>query len=113
MPTPTTPQTPFPTIGGHNLFLESGPKDQRPIESREDVLVFSTEPLKEDLEVTGQIKAKLFVATDRKDTDIVVRLTDVYPDGRSILISDGIHRLTLKEPTASQPPKHRSRPLEH
>lgn len=97
------PANPVSTIGGHNLFLDSGPKDQRPIESREDVLVFTTEPLKEDLEVTGRLKAKLYIVTNRKDTDIVMRLSDVYPDGRSILISDGICRLCMHKNSVSQP----------
>lgn len=86
------PQNPVPTIGGRNLFLESGPKDQSPIENRPDVVVFTTEPLTEDIEVTGPLYVKLFVSSDQPDTDVVARLTDVYPDGRSILISDGIFR---------------------
>lgn len=83
---------PTPTIGGHNLFLESGPKDQRPIESREDVLVFSSDPLIEDLEVTGRLLVHLFFSSDHAETDLAVRLTDVYPDGKSLLIADGILR---------------------
>lgn len=90
------PFNPVPTIGGHNLFLDCGPKDQRPIENREDVIVFTTSPLEEDLEVTGEIFAKLFVSSNCKDTDVVVRLTDVYPDGRSILICDGIVRTGIE-----------------
>lgn len=86
------PHAPAPTIGGCNLFLESGPKDQSSIEQRSDMLVFTTDLLEEDLEVTGRLHAHLFFASDQADTDIVMRLTDVYPDGRSILIADGIHR---------------------
>lgn len=86
------PQNPIPTLGGNNLFLESGPKDQRSIEERKDVLTFTTDVLEENLEVTGRIKAKLFFMSDVDDTDIVVRLTDVYPDGKSILIADGMYR---------------------
>ena len=70
------PKNPVQTIGGRNLFLDSGPKDQRPIESRSDVLVFSSEPLKEDLEVTGRLAVKLFVTTNVADTDFVVRLSE-------------------------------------
>ena len=81
------------TTGGRNLFLESGPKDQRNIENRKDILVFTSDKLAEDIEVTGPIAATLYFKTDRKDTDIVVRLCDVYPDGRSILISEGGCRL--------------------
>lgn len=82
------PANPSPTIGGKNLFLDSGPMDQRPIEARADVVVFTTPELQEDLEVTGRMKAKIYLSTECDDTDLVLRLTDVYPDGRSILISD-------------------------
>lgn len=87
------PNHPIPTIGGNNLFLESGPKDQRVIEGRDDVLTFTLDPLEKDLEITGRLKAKLYFMSDKKDTDVIVRLTDVYPDGRSILIADGIYRV--------------------
>lgn len=95
---------PVPTIGGRNLFLESGPMDQGPIEQRKDVLVFTTEPLEEDLEVTGRVIAKLFFSSDEEDTDISLRLTDVYPDGKSLLIADGIVRTVpcLKKASATQ-----------
>lgn len=86
------PDNPILTLGGNNLFLESGPIDQSPIEKRLDVLTFTTELLDKDTEVTGLIKAKLFMSSDCQDTDVVVRITDVYPDGKSILIADGIYR---------------------
>ena len=86
------PMDPVPTVGGKNLFIESGPKNQSAIESREDVLVFTSKTLERDLEVTGRILAKIYVSADYSDTDIVVKLTDVYPDGKSILVADGIYR---------------------
>lgn len=89
------PNKAIPTIGGRNLFLESGPKDQRSIESRKDILVFTSDKLLEDIEVTGPLSATLFFKTDQQDTDIVLRLCDVYPDGRSILISEGSYRLGI------------------
>ncbi len=89
------PLNPIPTKGGRNLFLPSGPMDQSEIEKRDDVLVYTTPPLEEDLEVTGYLKAQLYVKTNQPDTDIVVRLCDVYPDGRSILISEGGLRLGM------------------
>lgn len=89
------PLNPIPTFGGRNLFMESGPKDQRSIEARADVIVFTSEPLMEDMEITGEVKAKLFIVSDQTDTDIVVRVTDVYPDGRSILITEGIYRMGI------------------
>lgn len=86
------PDNPSPTIGGNNLNIENGPYDQRPIEQRDDVTVYSTKPLDRQIEATGDIRAEIWIMTDAPDTDIVVRLTDVYPDGRSMLIADGILR---------------------
>lgn len=88
------PMNPIPTIGGRNLFIESGPKDQRPLESRNDVLVFTSAPLVHDVEVTGNVSSSFFVTTDRENTDVTVRLCDVYPDGKSILITDGIQKIS-------------------
>ncbi|MDI9379976.1 MAG: CocE/NonD family hydrolase, partial [Verrucomicrobiota bacterium] len=71
------------------MTIPAGPKDQRSIESRADVLVFTSEPLAAPLEVTGRVRAKLWAASDAMDTDFFVRLCDVYPDGRSFNICDG------------------------
>lgn len=90
------PKDLVPTKGGQNLLLEKGPMDQRPVESRPDVLVFTTEPLAEPLEVTGRITAKLHVSSDCPDTDFTVKLCDVYPDGKSMLVTDGIRRASLR-----------------
>lgn len=87
------PANPVPTVGGRNLFLPSGPKDQQEIEKRDDVVVFTTQPLSQDLEVTGRLSLELFISSDQKDTDVAVRLTDVYPDGRSVLIADGLSKI--------------------
>ena len=92
------PENLVPTIGGRNLFMDAGPMDQRAIEKRDDVLIFTSLPLTEDLEVTGPLMAKLLFSSDQKDADIALRLTDVYPDGRSILISDGITCTRAVEP---------------
>ncbi len=95
LPFMSDPNHPVPTIGGRNLFMKSGPMDQRPIEEREDVLVFTTDTLTEDVEVTGRLAAELFLTSNQKSTDVAIRLTDVYPDGRSILIADGIAEVKL------------------
>jgi hypothetical protein len=87
------PTNPVPTIGGQNLILPSGPYDQRSVENRDDVIIFTSPILKEPLEATGPIKARLYVSSDCIDTDFTVKLTDVYPDGRSMLITDGILRM--------------------
>jgi hypothetical protein len=96
------PADPVPTIGGQNLALPKGPMDQRDIESRDDVLVYSTDVLAEPVEVTGPIKARLYVSSDCPDTDFTVKLTDVYPDGRSMLVTDGIQRARYRR-SMSQP----------
>jgi predicted acyl esterase len=91
------PRHPAPTVGGAELGADIGPKDQRKVESRADVLLFTTEALTEPLEVTGRIFAKLYVSSDCPDTDFTVKLTDVYPDGRSMLVTDGIRRASLRD----------------
>jgi predicted acyl esterase len=91
------PENHVPTIGGRNIFLEFGPLDQRPIESRKDVLVFTTPPLTEEVEVTGRILAKLFFTANAPEIDFAVRLTDVYPDGKSLLIAEGFSHVKTSE----------------
>jgi len=86
------PSDPCPTVGGANLGIPAGAMDQREIEQREDVIVYTTPALAEPLEITGDLAADIWIITDVPDTDIVVRLTDVYPDGRSMLIMDNIMR---------------------
>ena len=87
------PTDPVPTLGGQNLEIPPGPYDQTPIEERSDVLIFTSNTLTEPYEATGYIKARLFVSSDCPDTDFTVKLSDVYPDGRSMLITDGILRM--------------------
>lgn len=99
------PENPVPTAGGRNLFLPAGPIDQKEIEERADVLVFTTDALEEDLEITGNLQAVLFATTDAEDTAFSVRLTDVYPDGRSLLIADGITRFSHALPAGTKASK--------
>ncbi|RLB53032.1 MAG: hypothetical protein DRJ42_13105 [Deltaproteobacteria bacterium] len=90
------PADPSPTRGGANLILPAGPMDQSSIEARSDVVVFETPPLGGAVEVTGRVRAHLFVTADVVDTDLMVRLTDVYPDGRSMLVLDGAARVAAR-----------------
>jgi len=91
------PNNPVPTKGGTNLYplapTWAGPYDQRSVENRDDVLLFTSDVLAEPYEATGPIKARLYVSSNCPDTDFTVKLTDVYPDGRSMLIADGILRM--------------------
>jgi putative CocE/NonD family hydrolase len=89
------PQKPGQLATWDDFNAQAGPRDQRPIEKR--CLTFSSEPLDADLEVTGPVVAKLFVASSAVDTDFVVRVTDVFPDGRSLLVCDGIQRARYRE----------------
>ncbi len=87
------PNDPCPSYGGREYIGLSngyGPIDQRPIENRADVLVFTSAPLDTPLTIVGRLEFLLFAASDCYDTDWTVRLTDVYPDGRSILVTDNI-----------------------
>jgi len=93
------PMNPVPTIGGQNLNIRAGPFDQSSIEERDDVLVFTSQVLEEPYEATGPIKALLYVSSDCPDTDFTVKLTDLYPDGRSMLITDGILRMRNRNGT--------------
>jgi hypothetical protein len=96
------PADPVPTIGGVNSVLTMtqgaetpvlpGPRDQRALERRDDVLCYTSDPLERDLEVVGPVETVLYAASSARDTDFVVRLCDVYPDGRSIFITEGIIR---------------------
>jgi putative CocE/NonD family hydrolase len=93
------PANPVPTVGGNTLMtpsLPAGPYDQREVEQREDVLVYTSAPLEAPLRIAGGVTARLYVASDAPDTDFVVRLTDVHPDGRSINIVDGITRMRYR-----------------
>ncbi len=72
--------------------------DRRPIEARADVLVYTSAPLAEPVELIGDLSARLHVCTDAVDTDFTAALVDVFPDGSANLIQDGIQRMSLREP---------------
>jgi putative CocE/NonD family hydrolase len=89
------PRDPCPTRGGNHLLPRTyvpGPVDQAPLLARPDVLVYTSDALAQDLEVTGPVRAVLYAATSAPDTDWVVKLCDVHPDGRTFNVCDGILR---------------------
>ena len=92
------PADPVRTLGG------MGPYDQRQVEKRTDVIVYTTPPLKEDTEVTGPVNAIIFASSSARNTDFTAKLVDVYPDGRAIRICEGIIRADHREP--SEPPSN-------
>lgn len=95
------PANPVPTMGGavccNPKVFAWGPMDQRPVEKRKDVLVYTSKPLDRDLEATGPIKAVLFVSTNAPDTDFTAKLVDVFPNGEARNLTDGILRLRYRE----------------
>jgi len=94
------PRKPAPTMGGSVCcspkIFPWGPVDQRPVESRPDVLVYTSDPLGQDVEVTGPVRVVLWVSTSAPDTDFTAKLAEVWPDGRSINLCDGILRLRYR-----------------
>jgi hypothetical protein len=92
------PDDPVPTHGGQSMFIENtGPKDRRSVERRDDVLVYTTEPLAEDVEVTGAPELVLHAASSAPDTDFTATLVDVHPNGKAIHICEGIVRARFRE----------------
>jgi uncharacterized protein len=104
------PAQPAPTLGGNTLMpgvYPPGPKDQRPLSQRADVLTFSLAPLARPLAAIGRVTARLWASSSAPDTDFVVRLLDIHPDGFMENIADGIirarYRSTLAQPAWLEP----------
>jgi putative CocE/NonD family hydrolase len=95
------PMNPVPTHGGNFCCLGTaetpGSFDQRPNEVRQDVLVFTSEPLESNLEITGPIDVTLYVSSDARDTDFTVKLIDVEPDGTAWNLVESIQRARYRE----------------
>jgi putative CocE/NonD family hydrolase len=105
------PNHPVPTLGGQIAVFPDvwGARDRRPVQRRDDVLVYTTAPLSEDVEVTGPVNAILYASSSAVDTDFTATLSDVYPDGRAVHICEGIRgarfRESLEHPTLIVPGK--------
>lgn len=104
------PLRPVPTVGGQVILPGGnamGPRDQREVELRDDVLVYSTPVLERPVEVTGPIELCLFVSSSAPDTDFTGKLVDVYPDGRAMILTEGIlrarYRNSFTEPELLEP----------
>jgi uncharacterized protein len=95
------PANPVPTIGGSLCcdaeHYEPGPRDQRSAENRNDVLVYSTKPMTEDMEVTGPVTLELWAKSSAVDTDLTAKLVDVSPDGFATNLADGILRMRYRD----------------
>jgi putative CocE/NonD family hydrolase len=95
------PMNPVPSFGGNvcctGNAVTGGAFDQRKMEARADILVYTSEPLKEGTEVSGPIEATLYVSSDAKDTDFTVKLIDVYPDGTAYNLDETIQRMRYRD----------------
>ncbi|MSR15623.1 MAG: CocE/NonD family hydrolase [Gammaproteobacteria bacterium] len=97
------PHDPVPTVGGASflpgLFIaaNAGPRDQTIVEARADVLCYTSEPLARDTEVTGPISLVIYVNSSAVDTDFTGKLVEVYPDGRALILTDGILRARYRD----------------
>jgi len=97
------PADPVPTTGGTFLGPNMGPRDQTEVEKREDVLVYTTKPLTEPVEVTGPIRFVLYASSSCEDTDFTAKLVDVHPDDLSINLQEGIIRARFRDPGKEEP----------
>jgi uncharacterized protein len=95
------PMNPVPSYGGNvcctGNAVTGGALDQRKMEARADILVYSSEPFREGTEVSGPIGATLYVSSDAKDTDVTVKVLDVYPDGTAYNLDETIQRLRYRD----------------
>jgi putative CocE/NonD family hydrolase len=94
------PFCPVPSVGGQVILPGAnamGPRDQGTVEDRDDVLVYSTPPLAEPVNVTGPVRMRVFVSSSAPDTDLTGKLVDVFPDGRAMHLTDGILRLRYRD----------------
>jgi len=98
------PDDPVPTRGGNTLILAMGVQDQRPVEARDDVLVYTSAVMTEKLEVTGPVTVTLYAASNASDTDFTAKLVDVRPDGYAQNLADGIVRARYRESRTSPAP---------
>jgi len=98
---PYDPRIPVPSLGGGVCCtggaVKPGSFDQRAVEARHDVLVYSSAPLAEAIEISGTIEITLFVSSEAKDTDFTVKLVDVYPDGTAYNLDETIQRARYRE----------------
>jgi putative CocE/NonD family hydrolase len=95
------PMNPVPSYGGNvcctGNAVKGGAFDQQQMETRNDILVYTSEPLETGVEVSGFIESTLYVSSDAKDTDFTIKLIDVYPDGRAYNLDETIQRARYRE----------------
>src|SRR5262249_43553556 len=99
------PNRPIPTLGGRNMLIDGGPRDQRPVQVLPNYgLSYRSEVLGEDLTIAGAVDVTLHVQSNCRDTDFVAKLIDLQPDGRTLLLMDGVVRAMYRDPAAGPQP---------
>ena len=107
------PDDPVPSLGGNNLSIPLGVADQRPVEERDDVLVFTSEPQSRPLQITGPVTVELWATTSTVDTDFTAKLVDVRPDGYAQNLADGIIRARYRNGSRNPSPVAPGRPYRY
>ena len=99
------PRSPIPTLGGRNMLIDAGSRDQRPAQKLADYgLIYCSEVLGAGLTIAGNVRVTLHIASDCRDTDFVVKLIELMPDGRAMLLMDGVIRAMYRDPSGE--PRH-------
>jgi uncharacterized protein len=99
------PRRPIPTLGGRNMLIDAGPRDQRPVQSLPDYgLIYRRDALRENLTIAGAVRVTLHVQSSCPDTDFVAKLIEVEPDGRAMLLMDGVVRAMYRDPSGEPKP---------
>ena len=96
------PRYPMPTLGGRNMLIDAGPRDQRPVRSLPDYgLTYRSDVLSTDRTIAGEVRGTLHIQSDCPDTDFIAKLIEVHPDGRAMLLMDGVVRAMYRDPFAA------------
>jgi putative CocE/NonD family hydrolase len=99
------PRRPIPTRGGRNMLIDAGPRDQRAVRALPDYgLVYSGAPLAAELTIAGPVRVELHIESNCPDTDFVAKLVERHPDGRAMLLMDGVMRAMYRDPAAGPRP---------
>ncbi|HXQ52638.1 MAG TPA: CocE/NonD family hydrolase [Stellaceae bacterium] len=99
------PRRPIPTMGGRNMLIDAGPRDQRPVQALPDYgLIYRGETLVRDLTIAGAVRVTLHVQSDCRDTDFVAKLIELEPNGRAMLLMDGVTRALYRDSAAGPQP---------
>src|SRR3984893_6712991 len=99
------PRRPIPTLGGRNMLIDAGPRDQRPAQSLPNYgLTYRSEELPRPLTIAGNVRLTLHIQSNCTDTDFVAKLIELEPDGRAMLLMDGVTRAMYRDPSGE--PRH-------